>query len=146
MDQNLILWPVLTLTGWTFLILLLLAYRRFSAGFAGQVSMEDFQRGESSKVPDWVSIPNRVFVNLLEVPVLFYVLAILIFCTHTTDHIYISMAWIYVTFRVIHSLIYLTYNRVRHRFMAFAASNLIVLIMWFRLILALSGTVTLSTQ
>jgi len=39
---------------------------------------------------------------------------------------------------VAHSLVYLTYNRVAHRFLSFAASNIVLLIMWAGLLLALA--------
>jgi hypothetical protein len=39
------------------------------------------------------------------------------------------MAWLYVALRLIHSLIYFTYNHVVHRFAVFAISNLVVLAM-----------------
>jgi hypothetical protein len=41
----------------------------------------------------------------------------------------LAMAWLYVGLRVAHSLIYLTYNHVVHRFAVFATSNLVVVAM-----------------
>src|ERR1700741_2796335 len=47
--------------------------RRFRAVFGGRATRDDFKFGESPAVPGDVSIPNRNFMNLLELPVLFYV-------------------------------------------------------------------------
>lgn len=41
-----------------------------------------------------------------------------------------TMAWTYVALRVLHSLIYPSYNHVIHRLMAFAASNLMLIAFW----------------
>ncbi len=131
-------WPVMALVGWTFAVLLLIPFQRFKAVFAGQVSAADFVCGESSTVPPTVSIPNRVFMNLLEVPVLFYVVCTIAFVTHSVNSTAIMLAWTYFGLRVLHSLIYLSYNNILHRFLAFAASNVVLLIMWLLLLQALA--------
>lgn len=128
----------MALVGWTVAVLLLIPYQRFKAAFAGQVTATDFSCGESSNVPTAVTIPNRVFMNLLEVPVLFYVLCIISYVTQNVTAGMIMLAWTYFGFRVVHSLIYLTYNHVMHRFLAFATSNVILVIMWMGLLQGLS--------
>ena len=135
MNQTAIFLPVLALMGWTFLVLLLIPYRRFKAAFAGQVGAKDFLCGESDKVPQYVLLPNRAFMNLFEMPVLFYLLAMTIFITRNVDAAFVALAWFYVGLRVLHSLIFLTYNHVVHRFLSFAISNLLVLAIWVRLII-----------
>jgi len=50
----------------------------------------------------------------------------------------ILLAWTYFGLRVLHSLIYLGYNKVLHRFLVFAASNVVLLIMWLLLLQALA--------
>jgi len=93
------------------------------------VQARDFVLGESADVPADVALPNRIFMNLVEVPVLFYALVGIAFATHQVDAISVGMAWLYVALRLIHSLIYFTYNHVVHRFAVFATSNLVVLAM-----------------
>ena len=88
-----------------------------------------FRSGESSNVPADVALPNRIFMNLLEVPVLFYALAFIAFSTNQVNLVSVGLAWLYVVLRVVHSLIYFTYNHVVHRFAVFAISNLVVLAM-----------------
>lgn len=127
MKQTAILWPVLGLIAWTFLVLVQVPIRRFRAYFAGRVVASDFRFGESGNVPADVGLPNRVFMNLVEVPILFYVVCILFLVTNNVTLVGVSFAWLYFGLRVAHSLIYLTYNHVVHRFAVFAASNLVVL-------------------
>ena len=40
------------------------------------------------------------------------------------------MAWIYVGLRLAHSLVHITYNRVVHRLLLFAASSFLLMAMW----------------
>ncbi|MDR1994868.1 MAPEG family protein [Azonexus sp.] len=138
MNQTSIFWPVMALVGWTLAVLLLIPYQRFKAVFAGQVTAGDFKHGESSNVPLVVSIPNRTFMDLLEVPVLFYVVCLVSYVTQNITSGTIMLGWTYFGFRVAHSLVYLTYNHAVHRFLAFAASNVVLVIMWAGLLLALA--------
>ncbi len=88
-----ILLPALALIGWTFAVLLLIPYRRFKASFAGQVTAADFRVGESERVPPEVRVPNRVFMNLLEMPVLFYVLVAMRVVARLADAVFVTLAW-----------------------------------------------------
>src|SRR5207244_8789098 len=106
----------------TFSVLIVIPIRRFRAGVLGQVTLEDFKFGESAAVPGHVSIPNRNYMNLLELPMLFYVSSMMFFVTGKVDTIVLTVAWVYVGLRSIHSLIHLTSNNVRHRLIPFAMS------------------------
>ncbi|MBK7000600.1 MAG: MAPEG family protein [Rhodoferax sp.] len=121
-----ILTPIFALAAWTTAILVLTAVRRLRSG----VSPREFALGESQKVPSTVSLANRNYMNLLELPVLFYVICILAFVTQTASGVAIQLAWAYVALRVVHSLIHVTYNAVLHRFVAFAFSNGVLIALW----------------
>ena len=114
----------------TFLVLLLIPIRRFRAAFAGKVGPGDFKYGESAKVPPDVSIPNRNYMNLLELPVLFYVVCLIALYTGQARGLLVEIAWLYVGLRILHSLVHLTYNNVMHRLTMFALSNLTLMAMW----------------
>ena len=130
MRQDLILAPMGALALLTFLVLLQIPIRRFRAGFAGQVKAEDFRYGESPRVPGSVALPNRNYMNLLELPVLFYVVCLMALVTASVTPVTLSLAWAYVGLRALHSAIHITYNNVRHRLLAFIASNLVLMAMW----------------
>jgi hypothetical protein len=125
-----LIFPVFALAGWTALVLLLLAISRFLAAGQGKVVKEDFTLTESRNVPEWVIRVNRNYMNLLELPVLFYVICLLLtmFGQHTPAMA--ALAWIYVALRILHSLVHLTYNHVIHRFFVFLCSNLVLLSIW----------------
>lgn len=114
----------------TFLVLVQIPLRRFRAAFAGRVKAHDFKYGESAQVPGDVSIPNRNYMNLLELPVLFYVLCTVLLVTGKVTAIELGLAWAYVVLRAIHSLVHLTYHNIWHRLIAFVASNIVLAGMW----------------
>jgi hypothetical protein len=130
MPQEAIFMPMGALVLLTFIALLLIPFRRLSAAFAGKVTAADFRFGESERVPGAVSIPNRNYMNLLEMPILFYVVCILLYVSHRVDQRFLTLAWVYVGLRVLHSLVHLTYNKVTHRLTLFALSNVVVATMW----------------
>jgi hypothetical protein len=130
MTQTLIFWPVCALALLTFTALALIPVRRFGAGAAGLVTAEDFKYGESPRVPPEVSIPNRNYMNLLELPILFYVVCMMFYLTRHVTLTVLAAAWAYVALRGLHSLVHLTYNNVRHRLRFFALSNFVLMALW----------------
>ena len=130
MDQRLIFAPMGSLAFLTFGVLALIPLRRFRAGAAGQIVGDDFKFGESANVPGHVAIPNRNYMNLLELPMLFYVGSLMFYVTSRVDGLVLGVAWLYVVLRIVHSVIHLTYNKVMHRLAAFALSNLALIAYW----------------
>jgi len=125
-----LLCPVFVLAGWTFVVLLMIPIARVRAGRRGQVRIDDFRYGESPSVPGPVSLPNRNLMNLLELPVLFYVACLLLVVTGGTSATAVGLAWAYVALRIAHSAIHLTINRVPYRLATFALSNGVLLVLW----------------
>ena len=70
------------------------------------------------------------FRNLFEVPVLFYLLCVAIAVNGGSTAGFVAAAWAYVLLRALHSLIHVSYNRVTHRFLVYAASTLLLFGMW----------------
>jgi endothelin-converting enzyme/putative endopeptidase len=70
------------------------------------------------------------FRNLFEVPVLFFVVCLAIAASNRVSAIQVTLAWIYVILRAMHTFIHIGYNRVIHRFYVYAASTIVVFIMW----------------
>ena len=78
------------------------------------------------------------FKNLFEIPVLFYALVACLAAADMVTPFFVVGAWAFVALRALHSFIHCTYNRVIHRFYAYAAGAVLVFAMWgvfaFRLI------------
>ena len=137
MDQAAIFLPTCALVAWTFAVLLLIPIARFRAAAKGRVNAGDFRFGESARVPGEVSLPNRNFMNLLELPVLFYLACVVLYVTLSVDALTVALAWVYVVLRVAHSVVHLTYNNVFHRLGMYAASTVVLLLLWIRFAAAL---------
>jgi hypothetical protein len=130
MKAEAIFGPVGVLALWTMLVLLVTGFRRVGAVRARRVKPADFRLGESGDVPENVAIANRNLMNLLEVPVLFYVVCLCLYVTHHAHPGLLGLAWVYVALRVLHSFIHLTTNNVRHRLMIFLLSNVVLIALW----------------
>jgi hypothetical protein len=130
MHTTAILVPVFVLAAWTGLVLLLIPVVRIRAALRREVVANDFRHGESGEVPQHVRIPNRNYMNLLELPVLFYVACLLLFATGGASSAALGCAWAYVGLRIVHSGIHLTYNHVLHRLAVFALSNVVLVALW----------------
>jgi hypothetical protein len=79
------------------------------------------------------------FVNLFEMPVLFYVAAFVAILGGAVAPVSLGLAWAYVALRAVHSLIQCTTNRVMHRFTVYSISSLVLLALWIWLALQLFG-------
>jgi hypothetical protein len=136
-EQVQILKPMAALGALTFLVLMRIPFVRFRSAFQGRVTADDFKVGESPRVPEDVAIPNRNYMNLLELPTLFYVVCLALYVIQRVESIDLVIAWMYVGLRAIHSLVHLTYNNVFHRLTAFGMSNIVLGVLWVRLFFAL---------
>lgn len=73
------------------------------------------------------------FNNLLQVPILFYVLCLELRLLDMNTSMYGALLWCYVLLRIGHTLIQITYNNVLHRFTCWMASNLLLCLAWMLL-------------
>lgn len=70
------------------------------------------------------------FRNLFELPVLFYLALVVGVLTEQASALTVGLAWAFVALRVLHSAIHCTYNKVRHRFLAYLAGGLVLWTLW----------------
>ena len=75
------------------------------------------------------------FNNLLETPILFYVLCLAIMISGLTDNIYLWLAWAYVVLRGVHSIVHCSYNNMAHRGIVFAMATTCMLLMLGKVII-----------
>ncbi len=135
MKDTTILVPMFALVAWTFCVLLRMAQLRIFSG----LHPVEFAFGESEQVPPRVRLANRNYMNLLELPMLFYVAGGLLYVSGAASATAVALAWSYVGLRIVHSLIHLGRNRVMHRLAAFALSNFVLMALWIVAALQLLG-------
>jgi len=133
-----IIYPMFALVILTFVIGFSTGISRFVSVKKGHVDRRYYKLLSGDVPPDYIVKLGRNFSNLLEVPVLFYALGIILLVLGINNSLMLGFSWAFVVLRIVHSFIHVTYNNPIHRFLAFLFSSSIVLIMWLQLIIIIS--------
>jgi hypothetical protein len=124
--------PVVALVGLTALVWGLMVVWRNLAVIRSRVALRYFQSYASDAPAEWIERPTRAYMNLLELPVLFYVACALMLATGKFDGVQIALAWLFVLIRCIHAFIHIGFNYVPLRFAAFFAGSVTLGVLWVR--------------
>lgn len=125
--------PITALAGLTAIVwVMMFAYRNVSV--ARGIANIDYYKlyGGSCTPPEWVERPARTFANLLEAPVLFYLVCVLMIVTGDFDPIQLTLAWVYVGARAVHAVVYIATNYVPTRMVIYVGSCVVLIVMWAR--------------
>ncbi len=133
MNQEYILFPIFALVALTFFVALWMARLRFKAVKQGDLDRRYYELNRGWEPPEYLAKVSRNFQNLLEIPLLFYVVTLMIYVTKHVDITHVVMAWLYVGSRFIHSYIHTTYNDVMHRLLPFLLGSILLIVIWLRL-------------
>ncbi len=136
-EPNAILYPLFAMVLLTAAVLGRLAMLRVGAVRRREIALDYYTTFQHAEEPPQIRVVTRNFLNLFEVPVLFYVVAVLIYVTHQVSPLLVGCAWAYVALRCVHSYVHLTSNPVNLRFGIYFASNLVLLAMWGTLLVRL---------
>ena len=130
MPQTAIFGPVFATMLLTLLVWVYMYIRRISFFMRNKINPKDLAvPGALAQLsPPEVANPSDNLKNLFEIPVIFYALALYLFATSQVDAAYLTAAWIFVTFRALHSVVHCTVNVVMLRFYLYLISTLAV---WF---------------
>ena len=123
-----ILKPVVALLAWTMVMWVWMYATRIPAMLKAGIDAKGMvgSTGASlrAQLPDTVSWKADNYNHLHEAPTLFYAVAIVLAITGMGDGLNAAIAWAYVAFRVLHSVVQATVNKVALRFALFALSSL----------------------
>ena len=134
MSFNPILLPLLAMVFLTFAVWVYLYALRIPEIKRLGIDPDELQdRAESHKLLTVSGAASNNLKNLFEIPILFYLAAMIAMLLLIQDDLLVRLAWGFVILRVVHSMIHCSYNRVMHRFIAYAASCLFLIFMWIRL-------------
>jgi len=127
MTYSPILAPVVALVAWSLLMMVWLYAVRFPAMRRKGISLKGRVGSKTGAldgvVEDHVQWKAHNYNHLMEQPTLFYAIAITLALMGAGHGVNLWLAWGYVVFRVLHSLIQATTNVVRYRFWAFALAS-----------------------
>ena len=124
------LYPMFFMVMLTFVILLFTLRVRLTSVRRGEVPLSYYSMFQGEEIPDLVIKTSRKMANLFKVPILFYTAGVLYVARKMSDSVPVTLAWLFVITRVIHTGIHLSYNNVMHRLIVFGLGNLSVLGMW----------------
>lgn len=124
--------PVVALVVLTAIVLLMTVVYRNVALIRGTVSARYFKTFTADMPAEWVERPTRTYMNLLELPVLFYVACLLMLTTGRFDSVQVSLAWVFVITRYVHAFIYIGFNHLALRFTAFLTGVITLAVIWTR--------------
>lgn len=130
MTQNEVFGPFFATIFLTLLVWVYMYIRRIGFITSQKIRPQDLAEPELlvHTWPPGVSNPSDNLKNLFEIPVLFYVLVLYLFITKQVDAIYVNAAWVFVVFRVLHSIVHCTFNLIMLRFYLYLFATLAV---WF---------------
>lgn len=118
MYRNLIFAPILVQVALTLLVYVLLIREKIRCIKAGTVNKERRALHEDAW-PDSVLQINNNIRNQFEVPVLFYVVALVLWALEGVGLVALVVAWLFVLSRIVHAWIHLGSNYVPNRRRAF---------------------------
>jgi len=125
MDQSSIFGPFFAMLGLTLAVWVYMYARRISWIHANDIQPDQLTPGAMARLaPPEISNPSDNLKNLFEMPVLFYAVALYLYVTDRVDPAYLAAAWVFVAFRILHSLVHCTFNKVMLRFNLYLISSL----------------------
>lgn len=126
--------PVLAMAALTFLVWAAMYVTRIGEMHRKKIDAQRLDnRAHAQALLTESSVVADNLKNLFEMPVLFYTAALLSMVLMIQDPLLVQLSWGFVILRAVHSLVHCTYNRVMHRFLAYLASSLVLLLIWARL-------------
>ncbi|WP_372758635.1 MAPEG family protein [Litorivivens sp.] len=126
-----ILAPVMALVLWTCFVLGWMALTRIPYLRKNRVHPQKGERTAelAGLMPKQIQWKADNYNHLMEHPTIFYATAFVWAFIGSAGTINVTLAWVYVGLRVVHSLVHATINKVMLRLTLFALSSVVLLIM-----------------
>ena len=123
---NPILAPVVALVAWTLVMWLWMYATRIPAILKSRMRLDpNAPRGEQmAQLPPHVRWKADNYNHLMEIPTIFYAVALVLAVLGDTSTVSVGLAWAFVALRVVHSLWQSLSNVIQVRFALFVLSTL----------------------
>jgi len=130
--------PVLALIVWSLIVWVWMYATRLPAIQAAKLDPQSARHpGSLDGLPSGVRQVADNYNHLMEQPTIFYAMVFYVVLAGHSDPLHIYLAWGYAGLRVVHSLIQNTINVVPIRFLVFALSTVVLMVMAGREVIAL---------
>jgi hypothetical protein len=120
----------------TFGILVWMGVERVPRVARGEIAVKDIAV-ERDAYPLRARLLSNSFDNQFQLPVLFYVSALLALWSGGAGWVELVLAWLFVALRYVHAAIHVTTNRVYRRFAVYTAGLVVLALLWLWLVLRL---------
>lgn len=126
-----ILQAVIVLLAWTMVMWLWMYATRIPAMSKAHIKPDDARKTKTldDTLPEQVQWKAHNYNHLHEQPTVFYAVCIILALLGLGDGLNALLAWIYVGLRILHSLVQVTANKVMVRFVLFALSSVILIVL-----------------
>lgn len=132
-----ILYPVFAMVLLVAVVFVRMGRARVGAVRRGEMSIRFYRTYAEGEEPEPLRVITRHFINLFEMPILFYVVVLMTYATDEVTWWSVGCAWAYVAARYVHSGVHLGSNDVLLRFRVYAASALVLGVLWLTLLVQL---------
>jgi hypothetical protein len=129
MDRELMLIPMFAMVCLTFVVGVTMRYRREKVVKEG-FNWRYYKTFEGEMPPRESLQADQHFINLFEIPVLFYAACLTTMTLDSVDQIGLALAGLFVIGRFIHAQIALTHNRMLIRSRVYVLTSLILFGFW----------------
>jgi hypothetical protein len=133
--------PVIALAAWTMVMWAWMYATRLPAIGAAKVDLDELVRDPATSLDDLLPVgvqwKAHNYNHLHEAPTVFYAVAIVLAMIGAGDGLNAHLAWGYVAIRVIHSVVQATINKVALRFVLFALSSVVLMILVARAVMVM---------
>ena len=133
--------PVVALAAWTMVMWVWMYATRIPALGAAKVDLDELVRDPATSLDDVLPVgvqwKAHNYNHLHEAPTVFYAVAIVLAIIGAGDGLNAQLAWFYVAIRVVHSLVQATINRVTLRFVLFALSSVVLIVLVARAVMVM---------
>ena len=133
MDTKTIFLPALAMAALTCVVWLRLFYVRIGQMKRDRIHPQSVATSAQATAKLTESRAADNFRNLFELPVLFYLALVVAAFNGFHDTATLALAWLFVALRIVHSAIQCSYNKVMHRFYAYAGGGAVLWILWGRI-------------
>lgn len=113
----------------TIIVLFMMGRERVPRVLSGEIAVKDIAVDRSA-YPLRARLLSNNFDNQFQLPVLFYVAALLALITSVPGWVDVILAWLFVVLRYAHAAIHITTNRVHRRFAAYTAGMVVLAVWW----------------
>ncbi len=135
--------PVIALIGWTLIMWLWMYATRIPAMKRAKIDVAKLTGGTGADLRAVLAAkaqwPADNYNHLLEQPVIFYAICIVLALMDQGDNLNATIAWTYVALRIVHSLVQVTTNRVIIRFTLFALATIALMMLTVHAAMAFWG-------